>query len=183
MGATDFTTIAVGKTAQKAFQEAQEAARYNHGHAGYTGTIAEKSGYYLFELPPRLDPNKVLRWVPEWDYIGETDDRYLKEELERLKSYALTAKPGTKRAAQARVREYEKLIKENAKERAKLVREIGPNLSLVKDMAGIWGDKWGSAVGFEITSPTQKKKFLADWYARQVRRGEKVYVFFGMASC
>lgn len=34
-------------TAQDAFERAQSAARYDHGHSGYTGTIAEKSSYLM----------------------------------------------------------------------------------------------------------------------------------------
>jgi len=47
MGADSFMTRAVGKTAKAAFAEAQAKARYDHGHAGYTGTIAEKDSFTL----------------------------------------------------------------------------------------------------------------------------------------
>ena len=40
MGANEFTTKANGKTAKDAFRIAVEDAKYNYGHAGYTGTIA-----------------------------------------------------------------------------------------------------------------------------------------------
>ena len=45
MGATTFSTYGLGKTAGDAFYAAQDRARYEYGHGGYTGTIAEKSGY------------------------------------------------------------------------------------------------------------------------------------------
>ena len=44
MGATNFVTMygnAGRMTGAQAFGEAQEQARYEYGHAGYTGTIAE----------------------------------------------------------------------------------------------------------------------------------------------
>ena len=43
MGASTFLTRATGKTAREAFASATSDARYEHGHGGYTGTIAEKN--------------------------------------------------------------------------------------------------------------------------------------------
>lgn len=42
MGASGFMTISPGKTAQEAFSSAVKEAKYESGHGGYTGTIAEK---------------------------------------------------------------------------------------------------------------------------------------------
>lgn len=42
MGACDFYVEVKAPSARAAFREAQEEARYAHGHEGYTGTIAEK---------------------------------------------------------------------------------------------------------------------------------------------
>lgn len=47
MGAEQFSTTARGKTAQEAFDNARDEAWYDHGHAGYTGTIAEKPGFVM----------------------------------------------------------------------------------------------------------------------------------------
>lgn len=47
MGAESFMTKAKGKTAKEAFAAAQEQARYDHGHSGYTGTIAEKTKFVV----------------------------------------------------------------------------------------------------------------------------------------
>lgn len=46
-GAQDFWTVGVGKTADEAFHAAVEKAGYEHGHGGYTGSIAEKDGFIL----------------------------------------------------------------------------------------------------------------------------------------
>ena len=51
MGATTFFTYATGKTAKEAFASAQSEARYDHGHSGYTGTIAEKPSFVEFSVP------------------------------------------------------------------------------------------------------------------------------------
>jgi hypothetical protein len=45
MGACDFYNFAKGETAKEAFNSVVDRARYEYGHGGYTGTIAEKSSF------------------------------------------------------------------------------------------------------------------------------------------
>jgi hypothetical protein len=47
MGACNFENIAAGKTAREAFSAAVAEAKYEYGHGGYTGTIAEKRGFVM----------------------------------------------------------------------------------------------------------------------------------------
>lgn len=73
MGAETFTTPSRGhKTAKKAFHDAVEQAQYDHGHAGYSGTIAEKHYYVMIDVP------KEWKGRP-YDYadhlLDEGDDR------------------------------------------------------------------------------------------------------------
>ena len=42
MGASEFVTVSKGKDAKTAFAAAKQNARYDYGHRGYTGTVAEK---------------------------------------------------------------------------------------------------------------------------------------------
>jgi len=51
MGACTFSTVAHGVDANDAFKSAVECARYEHGHGGYTGTIAEKQRFVMIDLP------------------------------------------------------------------------------------------------------------------------------------
>ena len=51
MGACEFTCLGKGKTAQKAFNILVEEAQYDYGHAGYTGTIAEKDSFVMIDVP------------------------------------------------------------------------------------------------------------------------------------
>lgn len=51
MGAEFFITKAAGATPREAFERAREKALYDHGHAGYTGTIAEKEEVIEVPLP------------------------------------------------------------------------------------------------------------------------------------
>lgn len=56
MGACDFICRARGKTAQEAFDAAVRDAEWEHGHGGYTGTIAEKDEFVMIPLPKDVDP-------------------------------------------------------------------------------------------------------------------------------
>ena len=51
MGAEVFFTNWSAETAKDAFREATEQACYDFGHAGYSGTIAEKDGFVVIPLP------------------------------------------------------------------------------------------------------------------------------------
>lgn len=70
MGAYDFYTTAKGKTAQEAFNNAVEDARFNYGHAGYTGTIAEKHQFVMISLPEGKTAEEYAV-----DLVNNGDDR------------------------------------------------------------------------------------------------------------
>ena len=86
MGADVFFTRASGKTAQDAFDEAVRRARHDYGHAGYTGSIAEKDGYAMIAVPEgakvssfadrlidECDPRVDDKWGPAGCIHIETD--------------------------------------------------------------------------------------------------------------
>lgn len=70
MGADVFFVNASGKTAREAFDEAVRRARYEHGHGGYSGTIAEKGSFTMIPLP---DGEKVSSFTNK--LIDDCDDR------------------------------------------------------------------------------------------------------------
>jgi hypothetical protein len=47
MGASQFIDLGKGKSIEDAFRKAVEDAKWEFGHGGYTGTIAEKTGYKI----------------------------------------------------------------------------------------------------------------------------------------
>jgi len=53
MSSSEFVQVMEGKTAKSAFRAAVKQALYEHGHNGYTGTIAEKDeeGFIMIVLP------------------------------------------------------------------------------------------------------------------------------------
>lgn len=52
MGAQTFGDFVNNTDVKAAFNEAHEQAQWEHGHGGYTGTIAEKSGYKIVQATP-----------------------------------------------------------------------------------------------------------------------------------
>lgn len=51
-GATDFYVFVKNKNPKRAFQEAVDDARYESGHGGYSGSIAEKDGFTIRKRDP-----------------------------------------------------------------------------------------------------------------------------------
>jgi hypothetical protein len=52
VSANTFQTYSDGTDAQTAFHDAVEQAGWEHGHGGYTGTIAEKTDYVIITREP-----------------------------------------------------------------------------------------------------------------------------------
>lgn len=89
MGANSFITRGQGKTAKEAFRAAVDAARWEDGNGGYTGTIAEKSQFVQITVPAGVEPYAFAKslldkriddkWGPagclanspgEWIFVG-----------------------------------------------------------------------------------------------------------------
>lgn len=65
MGADNFAHTATGfKTASEAFNYAVEQAEYAYGHAGYTGTIAEKDSFVVVTPPEGVSAADAFQY---WD--------------------------------------------------------------------------------------------------------------------
>jgi hypothetical protein len=71
MGACTFEQYGQGKTAQEAFRRARDEAAWEHGHGGYTGTLAEK--HEFVEIP-----------VPEGENASTFANRLMDEDDERI---------------------------------------------------------------------------------------------------
>jgi hypothetical protein len=63
MGGTQFEITRTGNNVKAAFNEAQDDCRYDHGHSGYSGTIAEKDGWREFKLKPGIKPELVMEAI------------------------------------------------------------------------------------------------------------------------
>jgi hypothetical protein len=73
MGADQFSVCSKGKTAAEAFSKAVEEARYEDGHGGYTGTIAEKNDFKMVTVPQGKDPMDYV------DDCMEDDDHFCQD--------------------------------------------------------------------------------------------------------
>jgi hypothetical protein len=71
MGACDFESSATGETVAQAFNTASNDAAYDYGHAGYTGTIAEKPGYHLIGVPTGYTAEQISEALQCWPYEGD----------------------------------------------------------------------------------------------------------------
>jgi hypothetical protein len=74
MGGASFFTKAFGGDADEAFRKAIEAAQWRHGHAGYTGTIAEKDGRGYTKIPEDEHKNRDKEKYAG-DLMADQDDR------------------------------------------------------------------------------------------------------------
>jgi hypothetical protein len=78
MGANTFVIFGKGKDAEDAFTKVVEQAFFDHGHAGYTGTIAEKDSFVDIPIPEDFLPKaekrtRALDWAN--NLINEEDKR------------------------------------------------------------------------------------------------------------
>lgn len=160
MGANAFETMSHGKTAREAFHAAAEAAAWECGHGGYTGTIAEKSDFALYTLPPRVMAPKVIAAL----YRAETP-----EQQREVKKYWAESK--VKQTA-----EQKRWAREGAKAFQWLASTFGERVAV--GMVETFNDKWGPAVAFEVTGKARDRYRLYT----NVPRGQKVFVFTGYAS-
>lgn len=60
MGASVFKVRGKGASAKEAFDALVKEARHNYGHAGYTGTIAEKTKFVMISPPAGVTDPKAL---------------------------------------------------------------------------------------------------------------------------
>jgi len=58
MGANEFVIEAKGDGPTQAYGDAVREARWQNGHAGYTGTIAETNGFQMFNMPDTYRPSE-----------------------------------------------------------------------------------------------------------------------------
>lgn len=74
MGATDFTALSQHPDAETAFSAAIRDAQFDHGHGGYSGTIAEKSSYTILHNKPR---SRAAAYRFAQDIMEDYDNRHV----------------------------------------------------------------------------------------------------------
>lgn len=81
MGGCTFAQTAHGRNVQEAYNNAVRDAQYEHGHGGYTGSIAEKDGFTVFQMPARVTINEFLRAMNDID-----DERELTGKMKKIEA-------------------------------------------------------------------------------------------------
>ena len=74
MGASEYKRVGKGKTAKAAFDRLVEKAQWEHGHGGYSGTIAEKHSMVEFQRPKGMRRATVIQAINDLGRIGFDDD-------------------------------------------------------------------------------------------------------------
>jgi len=164
MGAYEFLTYGFGKTAQAAFSQCVKDAQYEHGHGGYTGTIAEKHSFVMVATPKTRLDLVDLAYCALGDADHITTYRDLKEGEDPKKSTRQQWDSGK----QAMI--YKVPVR----------KKLPPKLKAWSDkLQPIIDDKWGPAACVEVTGKAAKE--YRDRRGLKGKRG-KVFLFFGLAS-
>jgi hypothetical protein len=163
MGATEFAIDNIGKTVGEAYNKQVDSDHYEHGHSGYTGTLAEKDGYVLINRPPRIRADRLMKFIidaEQWMFWLETDEKY---------RHAYAKPPANCSKAWDRLCEWFPYVHPMFHP---MVYGYGADR-----ICKLYGEKWGPALAVEL-SPAEKKERWSD-----LPRGTKTFLFFGMASC
>lgn len=157
MGAWEFYTIALGRNLEDAFTAAQEQARWEHGHGGYSGTIAEKPGAVL--VGATGDPDRFHRLVLEagqGKYRIGKDGHY--REVRGSRDKAL-------------------LVLQEWLNRYGTLKVRPPTAQEVVDLHY---DKWDECIAVEVTG---KRAVTVKRERGRAGTHDKVFAFTGYASC
>lgn len=170
MGAVLDQAYGAGTTSADAFRRMVDHALWEHGHGGYSGTMAEKhEAVYCCQLPARFDPNR-------WDDLAQAWHDYKKygtwEERKKVE-----AGPDDDEWKQ-RYGVW-KTIKHRTDPRPKHLR----NGEIASQLEKYWqyrdGDKWGPAACVRLNTQDErrykKEHGLAGTHA-------KVFYFIGYCS-
>lgn len=85
MGGTQFEAVGVGETAKEAFSNAVADARYEYGHRGYTGSLAEKYEFVLAEPPGTVSNDDFVNYIIDASFRNY--DRIPEDCLSAAKKY------------------------------------------------------------------------------------------------
>jgi hypothetical protein len=166
MGAEQFENEVFAKSVAEAFNLAVRQACYDHGHSGYTGTIAEKSDYIVVPRRPRVTAAKAIDAIARAygaSALYETNERWRRQDKEADKAFC------------------------------QLVNWYGPIAA--RQFVEAYNDKWGPCIAIEgsaAETAAYKKRYGVGVFTchdssgapvKVVKRVHgKVYVFAGWAS-
>lgn len=168
MGADNFSTTALGRTAGDAFRTAVAQAQWEYGHGGYTGTIAEKHSFFEVKLPPRFTVTRLRKALDAY-----LDAKYDQENARVELTYRHHSEPAEVRKAERRAIQAQKALE-------RLRKQVGfEAFRAVERVAAAYDDKWGAAACVEVTGAEAKRR---KQQAGRAGTRDRVYLFMGQAS-
>ena len=153
MGAEQFEVMSNGKDLAEAFTRAVDAAFYDYGHAGYTGSICEKPGAYLIPTPKGVTAQDVAEAIVDaqgWDNPRSVWPDMKPEFVEQQNKYYELADAAF----------------------AKVAKWFGHDAA--EHIVRLSDDKWDDAVAIELTPDECPKAAEKD--------DDRWFLFFGWAS-
>lgn len=175
MGAWMTSQTGIGKTPAEAYRNAVAAAEAEYGHQeGYSGAINSGGhGFIVVDLPARMTFAKLQALLEDAD---ESDLSYWRDEVR----YAQQAVAAKTRGAKGRLAKAQRDLRAAEKRAAKIAAAItkaGFSSYDFGRIAETYHDKWAGYVAVELRG-AEKTRYLG---GRKLRRGERLYVFFGYA--
>ena len=147
MGATEFAIDNTGKTVGEAYDTQVDSDHWEHGHSGYTGTLAEKDGFVLIKRPTRITAGRLMDTIidaEQWMFWLDTDEKY---------RHVYTKPPAKCRKAWDRLCGWFPYVHPLFHP---MVYGYGADR-----ICQLYGDKWGPALAVE-QSPAEKKERWSD---------------------
>jgi hypothetical protein len=82
MGAEQFRSDGEGRTVEEAFRNAKDQALYDHGHRGYSGSLADKPGFVEFDLPEGVSAEEAVMVIStNWQYDSRSRPDWLTDRM------------------------------------------------------------------------------------------------------
>lgn len=176
MGAWMTQQIATGKTVADAHRSAVDSASAEYGHQeGYSGAINSGGGYAPVELPARVTFAKFLGLLEEAADLEDAGDDYF---VRYYRGMVAKKQRGAKGSLAKAERDLAKAKKASARFYAR-VEAAGFSRYQFDGLAATFNDKWGDYLAVELRGAERARCLNG----RKLRRGERVWVFFGYAPC
>jgi len=162
MGADSFEDYGSGATVAEAFHAVVERALWEHGHGGYSGTIAEKGQYALVNVPAGTDVRGLVDTLSMYGYWKQ-------------------------QAGRDSFEHHNQMGKDEAKAKIAEAKAKFPGIDLSK-LTDIYGDKWGPCLAIptepvrKMVTVTKKSRYGTTISQERGDETEPAWVFCGLAS-
>jgi hypothetical protein len=177
MGATYTEQAATGKTLREALTSAVREAEAYYGHQeGYSGAINSGSQTAsLVDLPARMTFRKFQALLEDAEMFRYDDSA---DEVRWARQDVAAKKRGAKGRLAKALRSQAKAQKERERFYAK-VEKAGFDRYDFDRLVEAYTDKWGGYLAVELRGAEKTQRLNG----RRLKRGERLFVFFGYAPC